>query len=191
MNRSCPVCGSYKKKCMYRQKFMAGEINFLKKYDVVVCNQCGVIFADKLPGQADFDKYYATSSKYEKKEIQLIDSFSCNPVYYDTFYKLKKHINKNSYIADIGCGAGDLLRIFKDNGFNNIKGFDPSQQCVDYIQCAHNIPAEKADITHIGIYEKVDCIILHTVLEHLLDLDTILNKMYDLLNDEGYIYYSA
>lgn len=34
--------------------------------------------------------------------------------------------SKNALIADLGCGAGRLLRYFKERGYNNISGVDAS-----------------------------------------------------------------
>ena len=65
-SRTCPICGREDKKIVFEQNFAYIKgVTFLNKYNVVCCNICGFIFADGIPEQYEFDKYYSDSSKYE------------------------------------------------------------------------------------------------------------------------------
>ena len=188
MKRNCPICNGENKSVLYKQRFERIKgVTFLSEYDVVTCDNCGAGFADNIPEQKVFSKYYKNFSKYEKKYIEPIQNFIPSKTYVKFFDFVRQYINKSAYVVDIGCGSGDLLRVFKDNGFSNIKGIDPSQECVDYIQFAHGISGEKSDIENLSAEYKYDCIILSTVLEHIANLHSTINKIWKLLNDNGIV----
>src|SRR5438045_2418497 len=64
--RPCPVCGSLESTQLFRQSFQeVSAVSFLNGYDVVICGQCGLGFADGIPAQDVFDQYYQENSKYE------------------------------------------------------------------------------------------------------------------------------
>ena len=46
-----------------------------------------------------------------------------------SFNKIKRFINKNISILDIGCANGGLLEVFKLNGYSDLSGLDPSPAC--------------------------------------------------------------
>ena len=114
----------------------------MENYDVVVCENCGFVYADNIPSQADFDNYYAVMSKYE---FNYKDGIVSND-YIDYFTKIVKflipHINDiNVRILDIGCSTGALLSIFKLKGYSNLLGIDPSPSCVRATKKLYNIKA--------------------------------------------------
>ena len=57
--RLCPVCRSGVSKALFRQSFdQLSGVHLLDGYDVLVCEECGMGFADGLPPQSVFDEYY-------------------------------------------------------------------------------------------------------------------------------------
>ena len=64
--RACPVCHGSTRTRLFRQHFAEVEaVTIVNGYDVVVCGDCGAGFADDIPDQAAFDRYYRDLSKYE------------------------------------------------------------------------------------------------------------------------------
>ena len=58
-HRACPVCGGSDRRLLYRQRFDAfSTSSLLDGYDVVACDACGLCFADNIPDQAAFDRYW-------------------------------------------------------------------------------------------------------------------------------------
>ena len=68
-HRACPVCGGGNSKLLFEQHFeQLSGAQLLDGYSIVVCRDCGVAFADRIPEQAVFDDYYREFSKYEGGE---------------------------------------------------------------------------------------------------------------------------
>jgi len=188
-NRICPICSCPKKIHLYKQNFNNKDISLMENYDVVVCNNCGFVYADNISSQADFNNYYETMSKYE---FNYKDGVI--PNYYIKHFKkivnfLTPYINnKNASILDIGCSTGGLLSIFKSNGYRNLLGIDPSKSCVRTTKNLYNIEATVNNISNFNTNEKFDLIILSAVLEHLVDFKDSMRKIWSLLNDQGLLF---
>ncbi|MFA7653858.1 MAG: class I SAM-dependent methyltransferase [Candidatus Magasanikbacteria bacterium] len=189
MNRACPVCSGANKKFLYQQNFGNKTIALMENYDVVICDSCGMAYADNIPSQDEFNNYYAVMSKWEF-------NYSGGAVSddYENYFKkivnfLTPHLkDKNARILDIGCSTGCLLSKFKENGFNNLLGVDPSARCVETVKKLYNIEAVSKNIYNFNDKNKFDLIILSAVLEHLVDFTTAMGKIRTLLKDDGLLF---
>lgn len=189
MNRFCPICSCSEKILLYKQNFNNKVISLMESYDVVVCKDCGFVYADNIPSQDDFNNYYAVSSKYE---FTYKDGVVSNE-YINHFTKivnfLISHINnKNARILDIGCSTGGLLSIFKLNGYSNLLGIDPSPSCVKTTRKLYNIKATVNNISNFNTNEKFDLIILSAIFEHLVDFGSSMQKIRSSLKDQGLLF---
>src|SRR5687768_3277565 len=64
--RACPVCGGTTRRALFHQSFATvAEATPVTGYDVCVCSRCGAGYADGIPDQSAFDRYYREMSKYE------------------------------------------------------------------------------------------------------------------------------
>ena len=189
MNRFCPICSCSEKTHLYKQNFNNKDISLMENYDVVVCKNCGFVYADNIPSQADFNNYYAVMSKYEFNYRGRIVSNDYIDHYTKIVNFLIPHINdNNARILDIGCSTGCLLSIFKLNGYSNLLGIDPSPSCVRTTKELYNIEATVNNISNFNTNEKFDLIILSAVLEHLVDLSNSMRKIWSLLKDQGLLF---
>lgn len=189
MNRFCPICSCSEKALLYKQNFNNKVISLIENYDVVVCKNCGFVYADNIPSQADFNNYYAVMSKYE---FNYKDGIASND-HVDYFIKIVNflipHLNdSNARILDIGCSTGGLLSIFKLNRYSNLSGIDPSPSCVKTAKELYNIEATVNNISNFNTDEKFDLIILSAVLEHLVDFSNSMQKIRSLLKDQGLLF---
>lgn len=189
MNRFCPICSCSEKTLLYKQNFNNRVISLIEDYDVVVCKDCGFVYADNIPSQADFNNYYAVMSKYE---FNYKDGIVPND--YIDYYKkivnfLIPHITDfNAKILDIGCSTGALLSIFKLHGYSNLSGIDPSPSCARTAKELYNIEATVNNISDFNTHERFDLIILSAVLEHLVDFSNLMQKIRSLLKDQGLLF---
>jgi SAM-dependent methyltransferase len=128
------VCGSDKFLVAYKQTFapLVGA-SILDGYDVCVCENCGMVFANNIPSQKEFDDYYANSNKWESvNKDHQVDSYHL--VDSKLYNYVLDHVDKNTAIADLGCGSGvDLLHLQK-LGFTNLYGVDTSESNCKYLK---------------------------------------------------------
>ena len=189
MDRYCPICSSSEKTFLYNQKFNNNTISLMENYDVVVCKDCGFVYADNVPSQTDFNNYYATMSKYEFDYKDGLVSHDYLVHFTKIVEFLIPHINdKNAKILDIGCSTGALLSTLKSYGYYNVSGIDPSASCVKTVKELYNIEATANNISDFNTNENFDVIILSAVLEHLVDFNSSMQKIRSLLKHHGLLF---
>lgn len=193
--RNCPICDHYNNEILFRQEFVdIKEVTFLRGYEVVVCNNCGFLYADNIPGQKEFDLYYKNCSKYEVKADELTDSqisrFQASLNFIEECINNEEINFEESRIVDIGCATGDFLRFLKGKGYQDLNGIDPSSLCVKLMKDNH-INAKQATINELEEHEKYDFIRLNAVLEHVVDLNYSITQLKKILNKGGYLYLSV
>ncbi len=189
--RFCPVCDSDRSKLLFRQSFeQLSKARLLDDYDVVVCEECGMGFADRLPPQAVFDAYYRDLSKYEDRAASRHQSPVVEPQFRDIAATIEHFIpSPNARILEIGCASGGLLKALQDLGFSRVAGVDPSPGCVHTARTVFGIPATTASLFALPpLEEPYDFLILTGVLEHIRDLDKAVEQFHRLLQPAGRIY---
>ena len=155
------------------------EGSILDGYYVVVCKNCGFVYADGIPDQYVFNKYYKSLSKYEYEyqdgKVTIYDE--------RRFFKIVKHIqkfakNKTIRILDVECSTGYLLFLLKEKGYENVLGMDPSPTCANIAKRLYSIDVEIKTLSDNMLFKhKFDLIILSSVLEHIRDIKAILFKI--------------
>ncbi|WP_206744768.1 class I SAM-dependent methyltransferase, partial [Brachyspira hyodysenteriae] len=190
--RECPLCGNKEVEKIFTINYSNNkEINGLpNNHDIVFCDNCSLVYNDFISNEEEFIKYYSLNSSYnESYHIVHLKNDSYNN---EILNSLEKHINKNSYILEEGCGSGDLLYNFYINGYSNLYGIDASN-AFNAIKNISNINFISGSIFNriIEYKSKFDMIIISHVLEHLLDIDEIIKNIKYMLNDSGYLYISV
>jgi len=190
MPRNCPVCNSAAKKELFNQSFETfSEGSLLNGYKLVLCTQCGMAFADDIPEQEEFDKYYSAMSKYEEGHRGGSVTTEDAEIYRQIVDLLSQHVSLNSSIADVGCATGALLAEFKKRGFNNLVGFDPSKECCRIGKELHGIEMKHSTINQLSrVNEKYDVVIMTGVLEHLRDVDASIKSLNSIIKEDGRIF---
>ena len=189
--RPCPACGGLPSERLWRQDFAIIEgVSVLDGYDVVVCAACGMTFADGIPGQVTFDRYYREASKYEfphRDGAESAHDTARLAVTADAIASLVT--DRAARILDVGCATGRLLAELRIRGFTALRGMDPSPACVATARDRFELRADVATITDLGAADgPFDLIVLVGVLEHLVDLDAALTALRARLSANGALY---
>jgi 2-polyprenyl-3-methyl-5-hydroxy-6-metoxy-1,4-benzoquinol methylase len=189
--RDCEVCGGTATRLLFPQRFVTmSEGSLFNGYDVVACTHCGHCYADRLPPQETFDRYYRDMSKYE---MPADSSQACSPAEFDvarfrfTVEKIKGFVpDRQARIFEIGCATGLLLSQLKEAGYTEVQGLDPSPVCAQLAEKFYGVPVHTGtlsdDLSQVG---KVDLLILIGVMEHIRTLSSALEKMSGLLAPGG------
>jgi SAM-dependent methyltransferase len=154
-----------------------------------VCSRCGAGYADGIPPQSVFDRYYGEMSKYERSqaggELSDVDADR----YRQTADLIAPQLRSGDAIVDVGCATGALLAELKRRGFSNVLGIDPSPACADIGRRLYGIPIRNMPGSRLSeVPERFDLAILTGVLEHLRDVDGSLDRVLGLLKPGGKIY---
>lgn len=104
----------------------------------------------------------------------------------------RSHIGRDSKILDVGCGFGETLRLFKDAGYTNVRGVDPSAESIRKARAAHP-DLDLAVMEHkLPSSDAVyDAVLLLDVLEHVDDETWTLREIVRVLKPGGLLVLSV
>lgn len=200
---ACKVCGNKHNNNSFRAKELMLGLNH--EFDYYECSNCGCLQIEKIP--ENIGEYYPTNylsfgkPTFPTKLTKLRLFFKTNlAIYYfekfnflgfifSFFFEnpipfLKRGIiNLNSRILDVGSGTGKLLLLMQRNGFKNLKGIDLFNDH-DFVY-ENGVEIFKKDIFDLN--DKYDLIMLNHSFEHMDKPKVVLEKLKELLNDNGCI----
>lgn len=187
--RGCDVCGAASRRVLYEQRFVNfdGNAGLLEKYDVVVCGECGFLYADGLPEPAAFDRYYREMSKHEPNvEEALTPPYKRHNTDLIARSVVEHFPRRDARVLDVGVGSGDTLLALRELGYTELTGLDPSPRTVAVVQGKHGLRTLNIPISMLAsCSERFDLILLSGVLEHLRDLQPTLVLLKTLLSENG------
>lgn len=188
----CPVCG---KTNGLPDKIVSR--NSTKTYRR--CNCCKMVYLSwSIEPEKKYEKSYffdEYQKQYGKTYTEDFDSIKTQCIRrLSVVNKIAGNL-KNKTALDIGCAYGPFLSAAKD--FNMIPyGTDISDDAVDYVNEKLNIKAVASAFPEIdtnksfGI-EKFNLVSMWYVIEHFKNLDSVLSKISEIVEDNGYFVFST
>jgi SAM-dependent methyltransferase len=187
-SRDCPICGNGARRVFFHQEFAVVDQGIpVTGYDVVVCERCGGGYADGIPDQPTFDRYYRDMSKYENPQRGGTESEYDSRRLSLIASVLVPHLpSQDVRILDVGCASGRLLADLRDRGFVNVTGLDPSPACAAAAARLYSVDVRTMTLAAIArTGEQFGAVIMVGVLEHLRDLDEAFDHLRTLLSPTG------
>lgn len=201
----CRICGNQNNNINLSIKEM--QIGTFEKFNYTECHQCKCIQINVIPKNLDsyYPKDYYSYSEIKRKTNKYFD-FIVNWIkkrvirYYTGKFNLvgfltsfvisnpfpwmtKEMVSFNSKILDIGSGTGRLLYSMQRSGFTDLLGIDP------YI--SNDILGEKGlkilKTNIFQLHEKFALIMLHHSFEHMDKPLEVMQKLAELIEDDGII----
>lgn len=195
MTRCCDICGSVNSDLIYKQYLYLPDINKKVSYDIVCCNLCGFIYVNNIEKQINVDDYYSNNFKYTQNIHQdkpLKQTLHAHDQYFkfiNAFLIQNGTVLKNQYrILDVGCASGHLLSIFKNNGYKHLDGIDPLLYNRKIARKNYGINVIPADFLSFENHHIYDVILFSAVLEHMINLNEVIKKLYSLLKPKGIVF---
>ncbi|HTE34222.1 MAG TPA: class I SAM-dependent methyltransferase [Chryseolinea sp.] len=182
----CPICaGTVFNKFLTIQDYSVTRETF----DIIRCTSCQFLITSPIP--ADLDRYYQSSSyvSHATKPKSLIDKIYHLVRRFTLRWKvnlIKKRTTAHPLrVLDYGCGTGDFLTACQAQGWE-IAGVEPSA-------AARAVAAERTRSTIASDLKQLKSdnfhvITLWHVLEHVSDLNGILQQLKDKLTPTGIIF---
>ena len=128
--RACPICTSQSKHLLFAQRFgtlSAGSL--LAGYDLVICDECGFAYADRIPDQAVFDRHYAECRNTNMRIEGAESEFDAARFTQIAAYLAGEVSDRKCRILDIGCATAGQLAKLRALGYESVTGLDPSPAC--------------------------------------------------------------
>lgn len=163
--RKCIVCGGDRKNSLFDASVQVPEPYPLSgQQRIVQCFNCGFIYADSQNTMNEYVQYYTTLNKHKKRAV---DASELDLAYFRKIMHFLDDVPIDATILDFGSGDLLLSNMLQKKGYNHIHVWD-----VD-------VPS-KHD-------EKFDLIVSTHTFEHIINADTILEQLVDLLKIDGSI----
>jgi len=182
----CPICESDEKL----------EISQKDKYglphQISLCKNCGFLYANKRLSKESYTDFYI----HHFNDLDIGYSVGFNISFKDQYNNAKNaiypfvsdkiNLNKELNILEVGCSTGGAMQFFKEKG-HNVTGLDLGIDAIKYGQ-SRGLNLINIDLPDFQTNEKFDLVIYNSVLEHIVDLDSHLKKLKDILKDDGKIF---
>ncbi len=171
-------------------------------YDDVFLNEYGFYTLKTLPTDVEIESFYRDRYYQESLNSSYQTTYTNEEL---TFFEAKlqqklllieQHIilptDKTHSFLDIGCGEGFAVAFFKKKGFS-VLGLDYS---IDGIKKQN--PEIENDVMFGDIYDNIEILLnsgrqfdivnMDNVLEHVMDPKILLQKIYNVLSDNGVLF---
>ncbi|MFT3978957.1 MAG: class I SAM-dependent methyltransferase [Ferruginibacter sp.] len=190
----CPVCGSNKRKELFRIDHRESNVLSLlevedarKNVFVVQCEGCEHKYMNPVIKPELMDKYYSIISS-EFYHNAGVDFICDNTVEYADYLKIISKIKPSGKVLEVGCGKGVLLKLLQDNGYQTF-GIEPSPIGSKYAKEVLHLDIDN-NFLHESRFrnEKFDVIIVIDVVEHILNIQPFLDDLKKVLSDGGLLF---
>ncbi len=182
----CPICSSTKFNSLLEIK----DVSISQEYFIITkCLGCGFLITSPRPDANSIGKYYL-SEKYishsgGRKTIIDRIYFLAQILTMRWKYNLIRSYKLKGEILDYGCGTGAFLNFLQERKWE-ITGVEPSENA--RIKAESFLQIKVHQSLDSIIQKKFDVITLWHVLEHIHDLENSLQKIKELLKDDGMIF---
>lgn len=195
---TCRICGKENNS----EEYILKEMMFgtREEFEYYKCSECGCLqikefpknIQDYYPSNYLPESEYSTLKKYlrRKREIsvlsgngilgKILTNLFGYPLEYSWF--TETNIKKTNSILEVGCGKGDLLKLFFDAGFKDLMGIDPFLE-KDFTY--NNLKILKKDLSQIN--DVFDLVMFHHSFEHLNNPHETFNMLKNIVKRKGEI----
>lgn len=195
IQQKCAICEKNNFSQVYSANFDARSLNtstFSARrmpdrvhYQIVRCNDCGLLYSTPILEQEKIEKLY-------KQSFMSYDSHVANlqKTYGHYLSRLESYGAKKGKILEIGCGNGFFLEEAKRQGYEEVYGIEPGKKSVEKAKSdiQKNITI---DVFKPGIYKKnfFDVVCCFQTLDHIIDPNSLLKEVYNILKKDGFVLF--
>jgi SAM-dependent methyltransferase len=182
---ACPICRSIEFTPFMKCKDYTTS---REDFEIHKCKSCSFVLTNPRPDTLTIGKYYRSDAyvSHNAKPSSLLDSLYFLARWFTLRWKknLIKKYGSNGLLLDYGCGTGEFLNTCKNDW--DCYGIEPSA-------VARNIANQKSGLPIQEKYEdinskKFDVITLWHVLEHVHDLNKLIEQLKSSLNKNGTVF---
>lgn len=171
----CPHC--------YSEDFH--EVFNLNGFRHVSCKKCDSVYVNPRLRDEYIDKLYTDSYYSEMFTKSMIPFFDKRKklLGQNKYKQILDYSVKNGSVLDIGCGVGELIDVFKDNGWeSDVVELNPA--AIQWLEKrGHNV--NKVHFEDYNTKKKYDVVMAWNVIEHVLDPKEFVKKAFNLLKPGG------
>jgi SAM-dependent methyltransferase len=152
-------------------------------YRMVTCNTCGLVRSDPVASEEMLATLYASSSFDYGQEVESIQA-----TYGRALGWLEARSPQRQALLEIGCGNGFFLQQARRQGWEEVRGVEPSADAVSKASPELD-GAIVQDVMRSGVFsrESFDAVCLFQVLDHISNPVELLEECLAVLRPGGHI----
>jgi SAM-dependent methyltransferase len=188
----CPLChsnfielfkkGTFNPDTVQPDNFKITDSHYGSLWTFFICRNCSFVFSNPYIPETDITVFY---SQLEDKEYS--SEAEGRAKNFKTILKRLKRLNPGNTLLDIGAASGIFLDLARQAGYETT-GIEPSEFLVKEAEEKYELHLFRGTIEEFyADYpgKKFSVITLLDIIEHLVEPDTFLNRVDDLLEDGG------
>ncbi len=150
------------------------------KHNIFKCNHCGYIFNNPRPAFNEIINFYSRENQYDS----WLEEEKGRDILWQRRLKMVKKFKDTGTLLDIGAGIGQFL-YFARNNFE-VEGTEISESAIKIAKEKYDLNLKKGQAEDIDFGDRrFDIITLFHVLEHVPDPSRLIERCYNLLNEQG------
>ncbi len=186
---SCPVCGKAEYNTIFKSKdfrFQASDESF----NIVKCSKCDFIFLNPRPDQDTIEDFYPPG--FYKNNYSLF--YKALHLFYQLEQKsnvdfIKRH-KPSGKLLDVGCGPGNFISLMRQEGYD-VYGIEISKDAKGIIPDFLKSRVYEGNLEDIDFSaNSFDIITMLQSLEHMHNLDKLMQSIRRILKPDGVLYIS-
>jgi SAM-dependent methyltransferase len=163
--------------------FSARRIPDMVHYQIVRCNECGLIRSDPVAAANTLKALYQQSSfTYDQETPNLTKTYG----YY--LRKIEKYKIPKQHLLEIGCGNGFFLEEAISQGYKEVTGIEPSKEAISRVAPAIQLKVV-CDMLRPGLLPSntFNVICMFQTFDHIAEPNMLLEECVKLLQPGGVI----
>lgn len=182
----CPICQ------IENQEVLSEKDRYGLYMPVVICKDCGLIRTSPRMNQKAYNQFYNIEYRplyvgTEKPTAYFFEQQYVRGKRMVDLIQQHQKITSETFVVEIGCGAGGILKSFKDKGAQ-VFGNDLGEKYIQYGKETHNLNLQSGTIHDLDLDQKANVIVYSHVMEHILDPVKELEKVKEILDPNGLLY---
>ena len=155
---------------------------------VCFCNSCSMVSQNPIPTEHQVEQYYATEYRQDYKQVfvpKLKHIYRAGSLALNRLGFLTKNNVASGKLLDVGAGGGEFTYVSSQLGFDST-GIEPNIGYSNYAKDQYQANVKTGQLADVD--GKFDVITMFHVMEHIPDPIKTFKKLYDLLNEEGFLF---
>ena len=155
---------------------------------VCFCNSCSMVSQNPIPTEQQVEQYYATEYRQDYKQVfepKLKHIYRAGNLALDRLGFLTKNNVVSGKLLDVGAGGGEFTYVSSQLGFDST-GIEPNIGYSNYAKDQYQANVKTGQLADVD--GKFDVITMFHVMEHIPDPIKTFKKLYDLLNEDGFLF---
>jgi len=177
--------------CHSEKTWIIGEVDrHNQPLRTVLCQSCGLGWTDPQPESSTIQKFYERDYRKQYKgtfKPKKKHTYRAGRVAARRWNQLKKFLNQDRELLDLGSGGGEFVYLMRSLGLNAI-GIEPNEGYAAYARDDLGLPIQEGFISdQLTIDRPLDVITMFHVLEHLQDPVAMVGLLSTHLKEGGHL----